>query len=360
MSLVVARRKFKPRRRSNRTVFFRRTAWTPVLAVPVPRGKATSLAGWGSSLLIHAAVILLGLLAYHLLHHPVKAPPESFVVPESFGPTDPIHKGVAQSHKPSAGKLNSLKRVLATAENASRKNPTTVSELLNGAAGRKNASLIGLGSAGSIGGAMWGAGPASGNAAAFGITSGQGGHGPPISFFGIKNKASRIVLLIDHSGSMIGKLHLVKAQIRITLDQLLPFQHFAVISFAHRYKILGPNRLIAGTEQNRRRVKQMLHGVLADGHNDDELAPFLNAFVVAFKMKPQVIYFLTDGHFDKRLISRITQLNAHHHVQVDTFAFLDHDPLFVRHLKQIAQQTNGRFVYVSRRLLSRTQSDVAP
>ncbi len=127
MSLVVARRKFKPRRRSSRTVFFQRTAWSPVAAVPVPRGKTSSLAGWGSSLLIHATVILLGLLAFHLLHHPIKAPPDSFVVPESFGPTDPVQKGVALTRKPSAGRLNSLKLVLATAENASRKNPTTVS-----------------------------------------------------------------------------------------------------------------------------------------------------------------------------------------------------------------------------------------
>ncbi len=359
MSLVVARRKFKPRRR-NRTVFFQRTAWTPVLAVPVPRGKPSRLAGWGSSLLIHAGVILLGLLAYHLLHHRIKAPPEAFVVPESFGPVDPVHKGIAQNQKPSAGKINSLKRVMATAEKASRKSPTAISDLLSCAAGRKNASLIGLGSAGSIGGAMWGGGPASGNAAAFGISSGQAGHVSPISFFGVKNQASRIVLLIDHSGSMIGKLHLVKAQVRITLDQLLPFQHFAVISFAHRYKILGPDRLIAGTVRNRRRVKQLLHSVLAEGHNDDQLAPFLNAFTVAFKMKPQVIYFLTDGHFDKRLISRVAELNRHYHVQVDTFAFLDHDPLFIQHLKQISSQTNGRFVYVSRRLLSRAQSDVVP
>ncbi len=359
MSLVVARRKFKPRRR-NRTVFFQRTAWTPVVAVAVPRGKSSSLAGWGTSVLLHAGVIILALLAYHLLHHRIKAPSQAFVVPESFGPVAPVHKGITQNQATSAAKINSLKRVLATAEKESRKNPTSISDLLSGAAGRKNASLIGLGSTGSIGGAMWGAGPTSGNAAAFGIASGQAGHGPPISFFGVKNKASRIVLLIDHSGSMIGKLHLVKAQVRITLDHLLPFQHFAVISFANRYKILGPDRLIAGTVQNRRRVKELLHSVLAEGHNDDELAPFLNPFIVAFKMKPQVIYFLTDGHFDKRLISRIAQLDRHDHVQVDTFAFLDRDPLFIQHLKQISRQTNGRFVYVSRHLLSRAQSDAVP
>ena len=177
---------------------------------------------------------------------------------------------------------------------------------------------------------------------------------------GLKNQASRIVLLIDHSGSMIGKLHLVKAQIRFTLNHLLPFQHFAVISFAHRYKILGPNHLIPATEENRRMVKKMLHSVLAKGRNDDELSPFLNAFTAAFNMKPQVIYFLTDGHFDDRLISRVDELNAKIHVQVDTFAFLDQDPLFIRQLKTISRQTHGQYMYVSRRELSSTQSQVIP
>ena len=352
MSPVVARRKFKPRRRNKRAVFFRSTAWSPVVAVPLPRNKSSSLAGWGSSVLIHACVIMLGLLAYHLLHHPLKAPPEPFVVPESFGPVQPTNKGVTASTKKAAGELNSLRQALARTETRSNRNPTTVSELLSGSAGRKNMSLIGLGSTATMGGAMWGTGPASGNAAAFGLASGQGGHGPPVAFMGIHNEASRVVLLIDHSGSMIGKLHLVKAQVRMTVNHLMPFQRFAVISFAHRYKILGPDRLLAGTAQNKRLVNRMLHSVLANGHNDEELRPFLDSFIAAFKLKPQVIYFLTDGHFDKRLITRVAEMARQTGAQVDTFAFLDRDPLFVRHLQAIADSTHGRFVYVSRRRLA--------
>ena len=259
---------------------------------------------------------------------------------------------MTENTKKAAGELNSLRQAMARSETHSNKNPTTVSDLLSGAAGRKNMSLIGLGANSTMGGAMWGPGPASGNAAAFGLASGQGGHGPPVSFMGIHNQASRVVLLIDHSGSMIGKLHLVKAQIRLTMAHLMPFQRFAVISFAHRYKFLGPDRLLAGTKRNKRLVNGMLHSVLADGHNDEELRPFLDPFIAAFKLKPQVIYFLTDGHFDKRLVGRVAEMARQTGAQVDTFAFLDRDPLFVRHLREIADATHGRFVYVSRRRLA--------
>ena len=310
-----------------------------------PSSRLNLAFGWITSVMIHLIALLGIVIAYHLIVGHFKPQPQPMVIPAAFfGGTvnsRPVPNNITSSHE--ARRVQKQLRVKSWSAAVS---PRSLSALLQDSAGHRTTLEIGLGSGGAAAAQAF-----SGTGSLFGKLSGHIGSGPVTSFFGIATHAQRVVYLIDTSGSMIGKLHLVKRAVRKSLRGLLPFQKFAVIAFAHEFHIMGPAHLLPAQTFYRQAINVALKNIVAEGANDNMLRPFTRPFQAAFAMHPNVIYFLTDGHFDKRLIPYVARLSQHAHVQVCTFAFLDHDPVFQRRLRKIAQETGGKFEYVSRRIL---------
>ena len=175
-----------------------------------------------------------------------------------------------------------------------------------------------------------------------------------VTFFGVTSQAKKVVFIIDHSGSMIGRLHLVRAEVRRAINHLMPFQKFAVVVFAAHPHILGNETgLTLATRPIVTEMDYLLkgHHILAEGRNDGMVQPFAMAFRVAYAMKPDVIYFLTDGHFNPKLLHYIEIQTLEHHVPVNTFSLLSRDPVFEDEMRRIARMTHGVFHLISRRQL---------
>ncbi|NNM84690.1 MAG: hypothetical protein HKL96_02895 [Phycisphaerales bacterium] len=171
---------------------------------------------------------------------------------------------------------------------------------------------------------------------------------PATSFAGVSTSGSRIVWIIDHEGDMLENFSFLKAELRHGLARLMPDQSFAVIVFRKNYTILGPLRLVHATTKNKARFYQRLTQVLPHGRAEYRFDRFYKPFKAAFKLHPQVIYFLTSGAFDPRLIPAVKRLNRSHRVHIFTFAFTNNDPTFIKNLKLLASQNGGQYRYISR------------
>ncbi|HTW93812.1 MAG TPA: hypothetical protein VMD30_03390 [Tepidisphaeraceae bacterium] len=175
------------------------------------------------------------------------------------------------------------------------------------------------------------AGGATGSLPQFGIPGGGGGRGPRSILFGHSGNAMRIVYICDASGSMIEKMDLLKRDLENGLENLSPIQSFDIVFFQDTvgnpdgYNPLARSALMA-TVQNQRKAFAYL----------DTIAPSGRTYVIpalkfAFHMdpKPDLIYLLTDGAFEDEggdaVRAAIDNLDSDHRVKVNTVLFISEE-----------------------------------
>ena len=186
-------------------------------------------------------------------------------------------------------------------------------------------------------------------------------HGQPLSMspgekaqvtlFGVKAEGSKFVYVLDRSGSMGGPggkaLAAAKAELVTSLDSIDSVQQFQIIFYNERPRIFNPSgqegRLAFGTAGNKTQAKSFIDSISADGGTDHEAA-----LMAAVRMRPDVIFLLTDGD-DPQLTAQ--QLRAprspgrrDHH---------QHDPIrqtpqgkAENFMVKLARQSGGQHAYV--------------
>ena len=131
-------------------------------------------------------------------------------------------------------------------------------------------------------------------------------------------------------------------------------QTFSVIVFSEDVDVLGQGTLIAQGDAEADEAIAKMNKVVARGQNDDLLDPFKDAFARTFAMHPQVIYFLTDGHFDDKLIPEINdKMNKDRKVRINTIAFINNRKDYMGQLQDLAKTNGGVFKFVSEKDLGR-------
>jgi hypothetical protein len=126
-----------------------------------------------------------------------------------------------------------------------------------------------------------------------GTGGGQGtGVGPGTEFFGTRETAKQIVYVIDRSGSMIHRnsLGIAKRELLNSMDELSEECSFAVIFYDTHAVFADAPKLEAATSEHRARLHTKLESIGPDGGTDHKVA-----LMAAFKLKPEVIFFLTDA-----------------------------------------------------------------
>jgi len=174
---------------------------------------------------------------------------------------------------------------------------------------------------------------------------------PAADFYGVQAPATRIVYIVDHSGSMLDNFDFVRKEVDRSVGRLVPLQFFGVVMVSEKATSVMGNELVRALPENKKKFSEALAHIRAEGQNDDMLPPFQQAFEVAFKLKPQMIYFLTDGRFGKGLPGVIAKLNADHKVVINTVAFVSEEPEYKAVLKRIAKENGGKYVFVPEKTL---------
>jgi von Willebrand factor type A domain len=143
--------------------------------------------------------------------------------------------------------------------------------------------------------------PGSGSGGGGGAGGGSGGGagrgiGPGTQFFGARDHAHSFAYVIDCSGSMATRnsLEVAKREMLSSINQLPPDAQFAVIFYNLNARMLsdpqGQRGLMAATAPNKARVQTQLATIAPDGGTDH-----MSALREALKLKPEVIFFLTDA-----------------------------------------------------------------
>jgi len=184
-----------------------------------------------------------------------------------------------------------------------------------------------------------GSGSGTGNGAGNGSGSGTG-------FFGLQVEGRKIVFVVDRSASMnyphpgpaktrFGRL---KIELVRAISKMSPEMQFYVIFF-NRQPLYMPSRTLQpATPDAQRKYLYWAAKVVAKGSTDPRVA-----LISALRLRPDVIYFLTDGDFMpsvKRDLKKLRQRS----VRIHTIAFGGKGAEDL--LKLLAARNRGQYRYI--------------
>ncbi len=169
------------------------------------------------------------------------------------------------------------------------------------------------------------------------------------SFFGVGGDSNgsageRIVYIVDVSGSMRqplirhSRFQRVQKELEDAILSLHVEQKFLVVMFSDGVHAVGPESIVHATDRNKNRVLNAIAKKKPGGHTDPR-----GAISRALRMKPDTIFFLTDGEFHPNLAQKLMKGNKE--LVVHTFTLGDNVGEEV--MKLIAQVNGGTYTFVN-------------
>jgi hypothetical protein len=194
--------------------------------------------------------------------------------------------------------------------------------------------------------------------------SGAGG-GAGTKFMGIETTARKVVYLLDYSSSMRAsdrRIDALKAELGRSVHKLANDAEFSVVLFGLQPPGIDPNvqRTTPGGNLRPPNAMVMPPGTLIDanGSNKAKATSWMQfcekieggatypweGMQLALDLKPEVIYFLTDGNFEDGDMNdlRMVLQESGNGVRVHCIAFASEDD--IHHLQEIAGSTGGSYV----------------
>lgn len=321
----------------------------PPHATPLQRRWVQACVSLGSSLALHAGLLILGLLTYKVVETVAPAQREQVVIPDAA-----IVEGAPIGGVPDPGLGEDPLRAaaaeqIATDDRWSDPAQAATDRLMGGGDEMEDDSVIGIGPR--VAGVGEGRGEADGGAPAlpFGPPGGGAGLGPQAPFLGLSGNARRVVYICDASGTMMTVFPSVRAELRKALDVLKPIQAFNVIFFKDEQTMtVSRDGLLVANADNKRGAVEFAQAMSAAGLTDP-----LPAIRMAFAQKPELIYLLTDG-FDNvdsfdAVIEEFRRLNRDRRVRVNAILIRSAEAEQLEQvLRTIAEENGGRFRIVEK------------
>jgi Ca-activated chloride channel family protein len=155
-----------------------------------------------------------------------------------------------------------------------------------------------------------------------------------------------LCLVLDHSGSMIGKsLETVKKAALRLVEQLTPKDRLSAIAFDHRAKVIVPNQAVTDLFK----VKQAIESLRAAGGTciDGGLKLGIEEAAKGKQERVSQIFLLTDGeneHGDNERCLKLAELATEYNISVSALGFGPHWNQDV--LEQISDMAAGSLSYI--------------
>ncbi len=160
--------------------------------------------------------------------------------------------------------------------------------------------------------------------------------------------ARRIVFVCDATGTMIQKLGDLKHELTKAVAALRPNQSFNIIFFTDggKYHIAEKNGLVVATPDNTRLAYSFLEDITPTGTTDP-----LPAIDAAFKQRPDLVYFLSDGEFNnlrpyEDVVRQFDSSNKERRCRVSTILFETYDREAEQVMQRIAGEHGGNYRYI--------------
>jgi hypothetical protein len=296
-------------------------------AVPLvgeePSAGKTIVLAWVISLGLHVILFILMFVAPWLTLIATQAEDLPIARTELAG--ESIESRLEVTSNPDL--TNLMKRPPAESLELKPKEFDTLNDLTMAA--RSDLSIVGIGTGGE-------------DFSRYGLGTSDGGTGP--SFFGIGGKArgaKKIVYVVDRSGSMLATFDAVRRELIRSTEGLRRSQRFHVIFFNAGDPLENPpKKLVPATGMNKKALADFLGTIQAEGSTDP-----IPAMRRAFDVKPDLVYFLTDGDFDPALLDWLRKWNRNEQVRIFTLAYVSQAGRIL--LEQISREHNGEFKFIS-------------
>lgn len=193
--------------------------------------------------------------------------------------------------------------------------------------------------------------------------------GPPPELFGARGDApaSRVVYVLDASGSMVAQLPQIRRELARSIAALTAKQWFQVVIYRGSGYEMAPDlgeRMLPSTEANRRAIVRWLEGVQAARRSEP-----LPALERALALRPDIVFLLSKGVGDAgrtpgeleqqraAMLARLDALNPRstagiRPVTIKVIHFFDPDPTGA--LRAIADAHGGQngLTFISRKAMS--------
>jgi hypothetical protein len=182
-----------------------------------------------------------------------------------------------------------------------------------------------------------------------GDTNGQpglGGGAAGTSFFGVSSTGTRFAYIVDRSGSMGNehKLQTAIAELTRSVQSLPDYAYFFLVFFSNR--TVEPPAQRGWTRSQAQQVARLSRWLRSEVDAGGGTLP-REAFVQVFSLdvRPDVIFFLTDGRVQNFSAEEVAVMNRRgKRVVINTIAF--GDPSSQEMLKEIARQSGGVYRFV--------------
>ncbi len=181
------------------------------------------------------------------------------------------------------------------------------------------------------------------------VGTGGGGTaiGPVSRFFGQAGNAYKVVYVVDLSASLWRYSDQIAREMQDSIRDLLPTQEFhIVLAMPREIREFEPRRLVPANARYKNMANDLLK-VITRMPDPGEADP-IEAMRRAFAARPELIYFLTDGQYQKiesDLLTTLKQLNPDGAVKITVVGF-DPSPSTRAFLELIARQHGGHCRFV--------------
>jgi hypothetical protein len=142
-----------------------------------------------------------------------------------------------------------------------------------------------------------------------------------------------------HPGPARTRIARVKLELLKSVSGLKDDQKLFIIFFNDKTYPMPARQLVAATDSTRRKYLEWMARARADGETD----PY-RALMLAIELRPDIIYFLTDGEFRGGIVKDVAAANRGR-VRIHTIGF--GDDMGEDLLKAIASQNGGNYQFIS-------------
>ena len=166
------------------------------------------------------------------------------------------------------------------------------------------------------------------------------------SFFGVNTPGKKFVFVVDASSSMNhpfpgpGKTALgrVKLELLSCVSQMSEDQQFYIVYFNDRAIPMPARTMVSASLEAKQHYLTWMAKQKGEGQTEPE-----DALLLALRLKPDVIYFLTDGAFKYRVVKRVADMNRQR-VAIHTVCFGNADG--EKFMQMVASQNGGTYHFV--------------
>ncbi len=166
------------------------------------------------------------------------------------------------------------------------------------------------------------------------------------TFFGLPVAGKRVVYVVDASrsmnhpfpGPMMTRFGRVKQELVLSISRMTSEQEFFIVYFNDRAIPMPSRTMMPALPNTQGLYLRWAAQAKADGETNPE-----QALLFALMLRPDIVYFLTDGNFPQRVIDHVSQANEHR-VVIHTIGFGDDKG--EKLLKQIAARNWGDYQFI--------------